>query len=508
MRTIQIVDAVPKSQSNETNDDAEPSIAVNPANPREIVITAFTSPQTGDINGPIYYSGDGGETWAVNDDVPGDGSNDQSIAFATASNQLYLATLRADAVGTQTLNVDRSLNPSVKTTFPIFESESGDYDQPWVKAITVDHGPDKGKDRLYVGFNFNSVATLHVFLDAANSATFIPISLETRTVARNGPHIRPVPHRDGTVYVAYGSWPATFGVVNLMVARDDDWGKNHFADLLDPTDLKPGRIVATVPINPFVGPPGQRGDNGFDIQVDPHNSDIVYLSWIDNSAPDPTLHVRRSPNRGMSWSSDLITVDNTSIATMAINSHGTVALSYLQFVVGKWEMHFRTSNDGIHWDDTLLARTPTNGFLGDYMRMVAVERNFYGVFPAVNTPDPANFFPNGGGHFPRYNRNIKGGKLLDITGTTEIAPSVDPFFFKAEYCLHKCPKHGGKPKHGCITCKFEESEAMILQEKNGKVKRGAVGLIKSLGIDIPAEHILNAKVRRLTVDIDVTEEIS
>ena len=65
------------------------------------------------------------------------------------------------------------------------------------------------------------------------------------------------------------------------------------------------------------------------------------------------------------------------------------------------------------------------------MRMVAVGPHFYGVFPAVNTPTPANFFPNGGGTV-RFQRNNNGTSLLGTDNTTVIASSTDPFFFKVE----------------------------------------------------------------------------
>jgi hypothetical protein len=45
-------------------------------------------------------------------------------------------------------------------------------------------------------------------------------------------------------------------------------------------------------------------------------------------------------------------------------------------------MHFRTTDDGVNLDDTLLARTATAGIIGDYMRLVSVGPHFYSVFPA------------------------------------------------------------------------------------------------------------------------------
>jgi len=100
-----------------------------------------------------------------------------------------------------------------------------------------------------------------------------------------------------------------------------------------------------------------------------------------------SLRFRRSLNRGVNWSGDLITVDNATLACLAINNGGTVGLFYLQLVSGKWEAHFRTTANGTAWDDMLLARTALTPasqaqfqpVLGDYTRIVAVGPHFYGV---------------------------------------------------------------------------------------------------------------------------------
>ena len=435
MRIARIVNAVPNDHSNEQNNDTEPNIAVNPANPTQMAITAFTPPDAGSTNGPIYFTNDGGENWTLLFDVPGNGSVDQTIGFASASNELYMATLRADT-SPLTLNVDRGATP-LTGALPSIETRTK-LDQPWVHAITVPSGPNAGKVCTYVGYGDTSSgywATVDVCIDAlAASPTFTKVKLNPRSAQRDGFHIRPKPHADGTVYVGYQSWQSSSGnnvTMDMVVARDDNWGNNSFGDLTDSNDSKAGRLVANVTIDESTALGGQRPDNGFDVQVDPNNSDVVYLCWIDNGGTGFRLHVRRSLNRGRDWSGDLLTMDNAALATMAINSQGTVALAYLQLVSSQWETHFRTTSDGSTWDDLLLARTATNGFIGDYMRMVAVGPHFYGVFPAVNTPTAANFFPNGGGTL-RFQRNNNGTSLLGTNNTTVIASSTDPFFFKVE----------------------------------------------------------------------------
>jgi hypothetical protein len=115
MRIFRIVNAIPNDHSNESSNDSEPSIAVNPANPHEMAITAFTPPDNGVSNGPVFFSTDGGENWSLRFDVPGGTPNDQSVAFASASSELYMVTLEDG--GTQ-LDVMRSSDPSTGTSFP------------------------------------------------------------------------------------------------------------------------------------------------------------------------------------------------------------------------------------------------------------------------------------------------------------------------------------------------------------------------------------------------------
>jgi hypothetical protein len=436
MRIFRIVNAIPNDHSNETNFDAEPSIAVNPANPHEMIITAFTPTEGGNPNGPLLFSSDGGETWGFKFDIPGGMPLDQSPCFARASNELYLGALRGD---NQDLNVLRTGDPSSGTA-SIAESRPP-VDQPWVEATTVIGGPDNGKDRVYVGYNGDGArsATVDVCLDAlAANPVFNQVQLDPRNPNPNdGYEIRPAIQNDGTVYIAYlsrSSFVGSDSVADIVVARDDNWGSNNppFAALTDPGDGKAGKLVATnVPISEgTIG--GVRLNNDFNIAVDPTNSSTVYIVWCDNAGPNYTLRVRRSLNRGVDWSGDLLTADNATLATMIINSQGTVGLLYQQLVAGNMETHFRTTSDGTNWDDMLLARTATSpSFAGDYARLFSVGPHFYGVFPAMNTPDPANFFPNGGGSF-RFQRNTQGNQLIGTDGVAVIAPSLDPFFFKVE----------------------------------------------------------------------------
>src|SRR5579872_3784731 len=70
---VTVVNMIPRSSSDETNQDSEPNLAVNPANPTQIAASAFTPNPPGAPAGtsPIYLSGDAGATWTLSPIIPG-----------------------------------------------------------------------------------------------------------------------------------------------------------------------------------------------------------------------------------------------------------------------------------------------------------------------------------------------------------------------------------------------------------------------------------------------------
>ena len=78
---------------------------------------------------------------------------------------------------------------------------------------------------------------------------------------------------------------------------------------------------------------------------------------------------------------------------------------------------------------TAPSNTPVRTFfpyLGDYIRLLAVGTDFYGVFCANNTPDAANF-PNGVSYQRAADWTAR--TLLSTDKVTPVATSIDPFFF-------------------------------------------------------------------------------
>ena len=198
---VLVVNMIPRSLSGETNQDSEPSIAVNPANPLEIVGTAFTPDPVGGALAPIFVSTDGGSSWRLNSTVPSrvgsdSGTLDISLAFAGSGGKLYGGILRDSSEHFETLRAK-----AFSTSAPMENLASRpNNDQPFAHAMTT-----SGKDRVYIGNNDFQAQPRTATVDVSTNAdkanpVFKSFRVESRpTGGQDGPQIRPVAHRDGTV---------------------------------------------------------------------------------------------------------------------------------------------------------------------------------------------------------------------------------------------------------------------------------------------------------------------
>ena len=463
-----LVNMIPQSLSGETAQDSEPHLTVNPASPKMIIGTAFSPNPGGGALGPVYRSVDGGSTWTVNAIVPstggsGLGTGDITTSFNRTGSKLYGGILRA---GTGALEFLRTNVPAFPPMTVLKSRPSAD--QPFTHATTVPAGAvGAGQDRVYIGDNDfaapgGKTQTVDQSLNAAIGppVAFNSIRVEKRTtVGQDGPQCRPVAHSDGTVYAAFygwramtGSFPANTLVItsaDVVVVRDNKWGTGGFVDLKEPVapagDGLPGKRVIKGVSLPFMihgtTATGQQRIGGtISIAVDPNNSKIVYLAWGDRQHGSfLTIHVRRSTDRGATWSGpgDLLTIPNATNAALAINSAGMIGLLYQQ-VTGtgagqRWITHFQRSPNGVVWTDLVLANVPAttpvktfDPYIGDYDHLVAVGSKFFGIFSANNTPNMSNF-PNGVKY--QRNANFTTHTLLNVNNSSPVAVSIDPFFF-------------------------------------------------------------------------------
>src|SRR5439155_13123592 len=171
---------------------------------------------------------------------------------------------------------------------------------------------------------------------------------------QDGPSIRPALARDGTVYAAYFGWRSFDGSVatsDVVVMRDEAAATTFQA--LRGADGLPGRFVAQRVKIPWANAPtlGQeRIGSTLSIAVDPNNSSTVYVAWGDHGSKGDiyTLHVRRSTDRGVTWSkADLphTTIRNATNIALAVANNGTVGMLYQQLSASRWVTHVVQSRD-------------------------------------------------------------------------------------------------------------------------------------------------------------------
>jgi hypothetical protein len=461
MGTVRVVNMIPASLSGETNQDSEPNLAVNPSRPTDIVGTAFTPAPMGGSFAPIYVSTDGGNTWSLRTVVPGNdtlvGTHDITVGFGTSSGVLYAGTLNGS---TGRMNILRTANFASTTPMTMLV-DRGSVDQPWVVAASV-VATATPKDRVWVGNEDGAraggrTAGVDLSQDAATApapAGFTSVQLERRATVviaqlgrgKDGPPIRLAWHPDGTVYAAFQRWASgTFPDlgIDVTVTRDDSFGAGAppFGALVDPSDGQAGRLVATNRFVRFNAQMGQERLGGdLSIALDPRDAGAVWIAWCDRvggaAGTDWTLHVRRSTDRGQTWSADVRTITNAKNPALAVSSSGLLGLAYQAFTGSRWVTTLEVTADSwtsaaeTHVLHTAPSTAPARGFLpyiGDYIRLQAVGRDFYGVFSGNNTPDMANF-PSG----IRYQRgaDFATRRLLGTDGVTPVAVSVDPFFYQ------------------------------------------------------------------------------
>ena len=394
-----VVNIIPNQSSGETNQDSEANLAVNPANTLEMAATTFTpSPNVGSSNSPVFFSNDGGLTWALKDLIGARPVRDQTLRFATQGGMLYGGVLWGTGSVIANINFDilRTNDFSGATTMAVLAQRKND-DQPFIEAATVPSGPNAGKDRVYVGSNdhapANIPATVDLSLDAgatpASSVTTQTIVVEGRTVQRDWPQTRPAVHPNGTVYALFYSdiSPAW----DVVIVRDDNWGSSSppFQALID-SDGNPGirinsnvNLPTPIPNGLYIG--NQRINGDVAIAVDPNNSATVYVCWGDFQGGTYTLYVGKSTDSGNTWPRILRTIDNATNPALAVNSVGRVGFLY-QLAAGpttnqKWQTTLElTTDDFASITSYVLANTPTGSppytgndpYLGDYLSMMAL----------------------------------------------------------------------------------------------------------------------------------------
>lgn len=458
---IKIVDIIPESLSGESDFNVEPYLSVNPANSSQIAASAWIPEPLGGKTTPIFISVDGGETWSCRSTVPVDPETaDKTLEFGGLLNMLYVVTGVKNKDDNFDLLVCRS-DRFAKRLMESMEHRPGTTDQPFVTAATINK-----KDRVFVGyFDWNKPDKKTAIIDRSLDGTgkprtsaFTPVPIDFDDPLFDSSEIRPAISADRKkVYAVFNRVISVNGnkrVGDVILVRDDDGGNSGAASFTALRDQN-GVPGFTVKRRTFLfdddGTPALLGRDrlGGDlaIAVDPRDANNLYVVWGELVGNQPALHIMHSDKGGTKWSPVLHTVTNAKNPGLAVNANGTLAFLYQQVTTDSYKREtWRTQLELIKNDDfenvnsLTLAKFPAVELdcvsgqprLGDYLHLLAVGDDFYGIFPSSNLPD-RNRFPcqltSQCQVTLQRKADFNAKRLLDQDGN-EVQPSIDPFFFK------------------------------------------------------------------------------
>ena len=444
--TIRIIDVIPASDSAETGQNSEPSIAVNQVNTDQIIAGSFAATTMS-----FFLTLDGGTTWSHYDDIDG---QDKSLAWKPDGSGFYAVamTLNADF---QTYAGTTSSTGFGAPTNTFAPANPDDLDQPWIRTGPSDH--------VYVSYNnlnnspAGDTASINVSTDGGHTFTPTIIDDTGGAVGQDAPAVRLDVNGD-RVYGIFTRWNTTvesdangerFGS-QVVVVRSDDGGADGFTALGTGGN---GTVVANTnsvfadKVNKPLTLGRERiagGDSA--IAIDPNNVDHVVVAY--QSAPGANgsgllqIIVAESTNGGADWTTRYTTDSATRSAQpgLAILDNGAIGLLYDNFdpATSNLSQHFlTTSNDFTTTTDTVLATEQNTAapfdfhpYLGDFFDLHAIGNTFYGTFSAANADDGthASFLNLS---LDRHYTGTPGAADFQLTDGSghAVSFSIDPYLF-------------------------------------------------------------------------------
>jgi hypothetical protein len=454
-----LVDIIPNSDSSETGQNSEPSIAVNPAAPAQMIAGTFI---TGSDNDPYWFSTNGGAQWA---DYGTTYDSDKSIAWLTdGSADGSAAALTAFLTPPyKAINIASGTTADSGFGTPSFTFDpKRDVDQPWIVV-----GPS---NQVYVGYNDLGADKLHPstytasVLVSQSDGSYANVLLDRTPIPNPNPDfLEDAPSvrlavNGSTAYAVFVRWNSfrdqnSYGDdrynASVMIVSTANAGADNFTALgPDGNGVQIASMIAAFsnedgPWNSPLTLGQERTGSDLAIAVDPNNAAHVVVAY--QNAPDKDklqLVVMESFNGGANWAQQHATSLSTRSGqpALAISSNGAIGLLYDNYdpKTDQLSQHFVTTMDDFATiSDTTLAtesnKTPKADFapyLGDFFNLISIGNTFYGTFSASNADNgnDAKF------HHLTLQRSSMGtlGKSkfrLTDGGTSTVPFSIDPFFF-------------------------------------------------------------------------------
>ena len=432
----------PALAASDTFGDSETSIAVNPANPNEIVLTAFSGSWTSSNPAPLWHSLDGGSVWTKQFSVPiptGRASTatgcpcDQTVDFSSGNklSGVFQSGNYTDVFSGSTTNaasasswnwlIGSDARAVGLNLFPISESET---DQPW---LLVNRDPvDASQQNVYVGFvdlivdpPIYDYAEMRVAAGrVANPPNY---TAQTRAGLVYSRCIDPglrlaTDPRNGYVYALFQEQAnqvcrSDFQTINYHLNRSTDGGNTWLLNG-GANGIVVGTADSTQP-TPKFGTVNALLGGALHAAVDPNNGDVYYVYGNRDPATlnnrFSIVRVRDNGQGGMRTGPPVFVTDQVQAAlpSVAVAADGTVGVLYTQFdgfslnAFPSFSTRLAISNDQARTFSSLtlesfVSPTRDNGDprqrpLGDYNQMKALGATFYGVFTGSGIPFGRSF---------------------------------------------------------------------------------------------------------------------
>ena len=412
-------------KNTDTFNDGETNIAINPDNPNDIVITAFSGGWG--ANAPLWHSTDGGSTWTKQFTFPippGAGGTsgcpcDQSFDYGRGGrlSGTVLTLMPTDVFTGTTINPASSAAFNWLTNAGVTQRTNtvgiGNTDQPW---LLVNRDPTMAsQDNVYVAYDDFSISPRGMRVAVAGGTN--PPNFTIDNVAGFGPtgtinpgHRLAIDPNSGAVYSLFQQLVQTnidgSRKINFMLNRSTDGGGTWTLNgsttgiLVTTTDsTQPTPKFGTV--NALLG-------GVLHAAVNPTNGDLYYVYGTRDSATgNNRLAIRRlTPNGagGLTVGPEIFLTGQVQAAlpSVAVNSAGIVGVFYYTFDgmsagFPMFTAHFVISSDrGQTFPtdtvlETFLSSATDNAnvrqrVLGDYHVVKALGNTFYGSFTGNGVP--------------------------------------------------------------------------------------------------------------------------
>jgi hypothetical protein len=386
VRDVVVSNTDPNLTNIDTFGDTEPSIAIDPTNPDQIVITAFSGFwYDASTNAPLWYSGDGGITWTKKfsisppPNVPEAIPNcpcDQTVDYGRGS--ILYGTFLTGHFLPPPSNANVYSGSTIKPLKPAFWHWliSGgtaqrtnlfgfhNADQPQV-LVTLNPGIPS-QDKVYVGYDdfldFDQRVSTAVGVDPP--AFNVDNQTGTGTCCVNPGHRLAVNPNNGYIYSIFQQYNGGSANINYFLNRSTDggvtWGVNG-----SPNGIIVANADSTQPTPKFGTVNALLG--GVDhATVDPTNGDVYYVYGNrDPSTGNNRLSIARLQDNGAGGMTLLSTTFVTgqvqaALPSIAVNTNGAIGVLYDTFDAfsagfPQFTAHFATSTDhGLTFLDSVL----------------------------------------------------------------------------------------------------------------------------------------------------------